>query len=106
MESGGEIVGGVIFNCLEGASVHVTLAGTGWTRGFLRAVGGYVYNQLGCIRMTVTTENPKVAEYAERLGGKREGVMRSHFGPGRDAIIIGILQTRRESSRESVWQYV
>src|SRR3546814_19016297 len=70
------IVGGVIFNCFEGASVHVTLAGTGWTRGFLRAVGGYVYNQLGCIRMTVTTENPKVAEYAARPGGKRSEELR------------------------------
>src|SRR3546814_7952982 len=95
IEREGEIVGGVIFNCFEGASVHVTLAGTGWTRGFLRAVGGYVYNQLGCIRMTVTTENPKVAEYAERLGCKREGVMRSHFGPGRVAILIGILRLGR-----------
>src|SRR3546814_1712078 len=47
IEREGEIVGGVIFNCFEGASVHVTLAGTGWTRGFLRAVGGYVYQHLG-----------------------------------------------------------
>src|SRR3546814_17548845 len=92
IEREGEIVGGVIFNCFEGASVHVTLAGTGWTRGFLMAVGGYVYNQLGCLRMTVTTENPQVAVYAERIGGRRDVVIRSHFWLGRDASTLGIFR--------------
>src|SRR3546814_20684392 len=80
LERAGEIVGGVIFNCFEGASVPVTLAGTGWRRGLLRAVGGYVYHQLGGIRMTVTTENTKVAEYAERRRGKRGGARKSASG--------------------------
>lgn len=91
-ERDGEIKCAVLFNCFEGADVHIGAVGGGWTRGFIRAVGDYVYRQLGCERMTITTEHEQVAGYAERLGGVREGVMRSHFGPGRDGIIIGILK--------------
>lgn len=92
IEKHGDIVGAVVFHCFEGAAVHITVAGEGWTPGFMRAVGRYVYHQLGCERMTVTTEFPAVVAYAERLGGKVEGVLRSQFGPGRDATIVGILK--------------
>lgn len=92
IERDGEIAGGVIFNCFEGANVHITVAGVGWTRGFLQAVGGYVFGQLGCERMTATTEQPAVVALACRLGGKVEGVMRNHFGPNRNATIVGILR--------------
>lgn len=93
IERGGRIIAGVIVHCFEGASVHVTVAGTGWTRGFLKAVGAYVYTQLGCLRVTITTEREAVAQLAERLGGKREGVLRDQFGRGRDGIVIGILES-------------
>lgn len=92
IERDDQIVAGCLFNQFEGAGVHVTAAGKGWTLPFMRALGDYVYNQLGCERMSLTTEHEAVAKYAERLGGKREGVMRSHFGKGRDAIIIGVLR--------------
>ncbi|MGB7241269.1 MAG: GNAT family protein [Sulfitobacter sp.] len=93
IERDGEIIAGALFNQFEGFDVHVTIAGTGWTKGFAEAVGQYVFGQLGCLRMTATTRFPKVAEYAERLGGKVEGRLRNHFGVGQDAIIIGILHT-------------
>lgn len=92
IERSGEIVGACLFNQFEGANVHVSAAGRGWTLPFMRAIGDYVYRQLGCERMTLTTEREAVARYAERLGGKREGLMRSHFGAGRNAIIIGVLR--------------
>lgn len=92
LERDGVLVGGVVFNVFEGADVHITAAGTGWTRGFLRAVGDYVFRQLGCLRFTMETEKPEVAEYAKRLGGEVEGRLRDHFGEGRDAIIIGVLK--------------
>lgn len=91
-EVDGRIVNGVIFSCFEGADVQVTIAGTGWTRRFIEAVGSYVFGQLGCERMTATTEFPEIAEYGQRLGGKVEGLMRNHFGRGRDAWIVGILK--------------
>jgi len=92
LERDGALVGGVIFNQFEGADVHVSAAGSCWTRGFLRAVGTYVFDQLGCLRMTFTTEQPDVAEYAKRLGGEVEGVLRDHYGEGRDGVIIGVLR--------------
>lgn len=92
IERGGEIVGGVLFNHFEGPDVHVTIAGKGWTRALLRAVGTYVYDQLGCERMTAVTPSDVVAGYASRLGGQIEGRLRSHFGPGKDGIIVGILR--------------
>jgi len=92
IERDGAIIGAVLFNQFEGASVHVSAAGKGWTLPFMRALGEYVYRQLACERMTLTTEYEDVARYAERLGGKREGVLRSHFGKGRDAIVIGVLK--------------
>ncbi len=92
IERDGEIIAGVIFHCYEGAAVHVTVAGNGWTLGFVRAVGDYVYRQLGCERMTLTSEHDDVIAYAQRLGGKVEGVLRSQYGAGRDATIVGILR--------------
>lgn len=90
--SDGEIVGGVIFNCFTGKSVHATVAGKGWTKGFLADIGHYVFSTLHCQRITVITEQMKVVRIAERLGGKVEGVLRNQFGRGRDGTIVGILK--------------
>lgn len=92
IERDGEIIGGVIFNVFEGADLHVSVAGKGWSRSFFRSVGQYVFDQLGCERMTAITENPDVVAIAERLGGQVEGLLRNHFGKGRDGFLIGILK--------------
>lgn len=92
IEKDGEIVGGFVFNSYEGADIHVSAAGRGATKGFLAEVGHYVYDVLGCERMTVITEKASVVRSAERLGGQVEGLMRNHFGKGRDAFLVGILK--------------
>jgi RimJ/RimL family protein N-acetyltransferase len=92
LERDGEIVAAVLFNQFEGADVAVTAAGTGWTRGFLRACGQYVFHDLGCERATITTEHEEVVKLACRLGGHVEGWLRNHFGRDRDGIIVGILR--------------
>lgn len=92
LERDGKLVAGVIFHCFEGANVHFSAAGKGWSREFLYQVGQYVYSQLGCERMTATTACPKVAAMACKLGGKVEGLMRDQFGPGKDGILVGILR--------------
>ena len=92
IERGGEIVGGCLFNVFEGADVHVSVAGSGWTRGFITAVGEYVFGTLGCERMTAITANEITATFVERMGGQHEGVLRNHFGPGIDGIVGGILR--------------
>ena len=98
LERDGKIICGVLFNCFEGADTHVTIAGSGWTPGFVRAVGEYVFHQLACSRMTAITELPEIIRYVERMGGLVEGRLRNHFGPGRDGIICGILREE--------WPYV
>jgi RimJ/RimL family protein N-acetyltransferase len=92
LEKDGEIVVAALFNVFEGTDVHVSIAGHGWTRGFCREVGNYVFGQLGCERMTALTEHPEVVAFAERLGGQVEGLLRNHFGKGRDAYVVGILK--------------
>lgn len=92
IEKDGEIIGGLLFNCFEGKDVHVTACGSGFGKNFLQSVGDYVYNQLECTRMTFKTEKEYVAKLAEKLGGKREGVLRNHFGEGRDAVIVGVVR--------------
>lgn len=92
IERGGEVTAGIVFHVFEGPNVHLTVAGHGWTRGFLREVGKYVFGTLGCERFTLTTEKAEVAAMAKRLGGVQEGIMRNQFGSGRDAFLIGVLK--------------
>lgn len=91
IEKGGRICAGALLNCFSGGNVNLTAAGTGWTRAFLNELGAYVFCALSCNRMTIVTAQVHVAELACRLGGKREAVMRDHFGRGIDGIVIGIL---------------
>lgn len=92
IEKNGEVVGGVVFNCYEGNDIHATVAGKGWTPEFLRTVGRYAFDTLGCERITAKTEQASVVRIAERLGGQIEGELRNHFGPGRNAFVVGILK--------------
>ncbi len=96
IERDGKIVAGVVFNCFDGADIHVTVAGHGWTRAFLRSVGNYLFEQIGVARCTAITEQAPVVGLALRLGGQIEGTLRDHFGPGRDGILIGILKDERK----------
>lgn len=92
IEKDGEVIGGVVFNFYEGTDIHATIAGKGWTPEFLRTVGRYVFETLGCERVTAKTEQVRVVRIAEKLGGQIEGELRNHFGPGRNAFLVGILK--------------
>ncbi|MBW9053460.1 GNAT family N-acetyltransferase [Rhizobium mesosinicum] len=92
IERDGEVIGGVVFNVFEGTDLHVTVAGRGFNRSFLADLGAYVFQQLGCERMTVLTEQVRIVRIAEKLGGEIEGLLRNHFGRDRDAYLVGILK--------------
>lgn len=94
IEKSGEIVAGAVFNIYTGPSVEVTVAALpgGVTRGFVRACGRYVFDQLKCERATFTTADPTVVKLATRLAAQTEGRMRNYFGKGRDGIVLGILK--------------
>lgn len=92
IEKDGKIVAGILFNIYTGHDIHVTIAGSGWTRRFLRLLGQYLFDHLGVDRFTALTEKQNVVDIVERLGGMKEGRLRDHFGRGRDAIILGVLR--------------
>lgn len=92
LEKGGELVAAVVFNHYERTDVHFTATGSGWTRKFMQEVGRYVFDTLGCERMTAITEQPMVLNLGKRIGCKVEGILRNHFGPGRDGVLIGVLR--------------
>jgi RimJ/RimL family protein N-acetyltransferase len=94
VEIDGEMVGAAVFNNFTGPNVHCTVAGSprAWSRIFLRRLATYAFDELACLRVTLTTEQPIVADLCQRLGGQHEGTMRSAFGPGRDGMIFGILR--------------
>jgi RimJ/RimL family protein N-acetyltransferase len=95
VEIDGEVVGAAAFNNWTGPNVFVTVAGSpkAWTRIFLRRLARYVFGELKCERVTLTTEHQDVAALCRRLGGQHEGTLRSAFGPGRDGLIFGILRS-------------
>jgi hypothetical protein len=94
VERDGAVIGGAVFNCFTGCDVEMTVAGEAraFTRQFYRAVRDYVFRQMGCLRVSMTTESNQVIELAKRLGAQTEGCKRNHFGIGRDGIVLGILK--------------
>lgn len=94
VERDGKIVCGAVFNCFTGYDCHLTIAAEkgAITRKFLKEMGRYVGELMGCGRITFITERPEVIDLAKRLGAQTEGRIRNHFGSGRDAILLGILR--------------
>lgn len=90
----GKVIGGVLFNHFTGPDVHMTVVGEpkAFTPIFYERVRTYVFDELGCARISITTQQAKVAELAKRLGAQIEGLKRDQFGPGRDGLMLGILK--------------
>lgn len=93
-ERDGRIIAGVVFNNKAARDIEVTVAGErgAFTQGFLRAVGHYVFTQLDCLRISITTRQYHVGEIAMRLGAQPEGVKRNYYGENDHAMLFGILR--------------
>lgn len=89
----GRVVAGVVFNCFTRTDIEATVATIAPpSRRLLRRCGAYVFGELGCCRITITTESGEVAALAKRLNAQTEGRKRNQYGPGRDGIVLGILR--------------
>lgn len=92
-EADGKIVAGIVFNCWTGPDIHLSIAAERTlSRALLKRTGQYLTEELGCIRATIVTEQTKVVRLCERMGGQIEGLLRNHYGPGRDAFVVGVLR--------------
>ena len=94
IERDGQIVAGIVFNCWTGEDVELTVATTCGVipRRLLRRAADYCWRELGCSRVSFTTESPHVIDLATRLGAHTEGRKRHLFGRDRHGVILGILR--------------
>lgn len=86
----------VVYTNYTGFDVEMCIASWSphWcTKGFLRLAFGYPFTQLKCDRVSgrVTASNQKAIDMDERLGFKREGLIRRGVA-GEDVIIFGMLR--------------
>lgn len=95
VSDGGEPIGGVLFNnYTRGANINVSVVWRGrLNRSVLHHVGAYVFGQLGCRRMTITTRASRanVIDQAKRIGFTLEGRHPQYF-PDDDGVTLGILK--------------
>lgn len=97
MLENGKIVGGVVYTMYTGTGIMMNVAGgyKGWiNREFLRVAFSYPFKQLGCTRVSglVRVDNPVAQDFDERLGFKREGLIRKGDDDGTDLVLMGMLR--------------
>lgn len=79
----------------DGKSCEAAWEGkTGWmTLGFLRLLHDYIFNQLGCVRVTslIDESNEKALKQAKRVGFVEEGRLRKG-AENCDVLVFGMLK--------------
>jgi L-amino acid N-acyltransferase YncA len=109
IDSQGRLIGGFVYSELRetpgGGSIAICAAGErDWlSRGNLKVfLGSYPFGQLGVhrIQAMVAKSNIRARHVIERLGFKNEGKVREALGPGRDAILYGLLRHESRWIRE------
>lgn len=92
----GQITGAVLFNGLQDGNVEVSIvAPRHVSRALLRVAAQYAYGELGCHRVMARTRASSlpVRRFIEKVGFTQEGVLRSYYPDGDDAIVFGMLKT-------------
>lgn len=104
----GQVAGATRYLNIQPEHCGLEIGGTWYGRAFQRTVVnteckylllGYAFETLGCIRVQFKTDlrNERSQRAIERLGAKREGVLRNHMilpdGRYRDSVYYSILDT-------------
>ena len=102
LEIDGEVVAGVIYESYNGHNVWmhvaVTDGGVSLTRGVLRTIFDYPFNQMRVARVSgyVEASNEASRKFCEQLGYRQEAVLSGAASDGGDVIIYAM---RREDCR-------
>ena len=91
----GEVIGVAAVYNYDGSSCEAAWEGKkGWmTLGFLRLLHDYIFNQLGCRRVTslIDESNEVALKQAKRVGFVEEGRLRKGAEDG-DVLVFGMLK--------------
>lgn len=81
-KDGQSLCAGALFNNWNGANMDISLAADVLSRGAIRDVYDYAFNQAGAVRLTALTKrsNKAMREMLPRLGFRLEGVSLRYFG--------------------------
>ena len=91
----GQIAGAVLFNDHLEGSVEVSIVAPGRvSRALLRVSAQYAFGDLGVNRVAARTRasNLRASSFIERVGFRREGVLRAFYADGEDALLYGMLK--------------
>ena len=104
--SDGWLIAGVVYHGYREHDCELSIASTNvrWaTKKVLKQLLGMPFYELGCIRITATTDadNNEVRNFLTRLGFKHEGTLRcaSPTGSGKDAVIYGLLKSEFQEGK-------
>lgn len=90
----GRVVIAVAFSHYCEHDIHVSLVVRGHgSKGLIREVFNYIFVKAGCARCTclIRKSNTRSIRLAEKLGFKKEGVLRKYYGD-EDAFVYGLLK--------------
>lgn len=95
---GGELIAGMAWSGVERGNVEITFAADSpkWaTRETISRLMWGMFVKLDCHRVTtrIAASNYRALRFNEGIGFKREGVIRLGWGPGEDAILLGLLRS-------------
>lgn len=91
-----EFVAGVIVSNFRGTDCEISCASytpAAWRPNVCKAVFGYIFDQLKCVRCTsiTTKRNVKARRFLEHFNFALEGNLRRGYDGKRDALIYGLL---------------
>lgn len=95
--SRGELIAAMACGGRERGNVEITFAADSpkWaTRATIAKLMHWPFVQLNCHRVTtrIARSNHRAIRFNEGIGFKQEGVIRGGWGPGEDAILLGLLR--------------
>ena len=96
------LIGGMVFNNYNGSNIDVTVfTAKPATRGIIRAGAHYVFNQLGCNRVSAITRrsNSRASRVIPKMGFKYEATKKRWFGPEKADDGIAYVMLREHAAR-------